>query len=66
MINDSERGFIVPVRNALALVEKLQWLYDHPVERKLMGQKAIQVANNLTWSRYGKRLLSVYEQLWTQ
>lgn len=66
MVSESESGFVVPVRNALALQERLQWLYDHPVECKLMGQKAIQVANDLTWSRYGERLLSVYDQLWTQ
>ncbi|MBK7917797.1 MAG: glycosyltransferase family 4 protein [Chloroflexi bacterium] len=66
MVREGIDGFIVPIRNVTALQEKLQWLYDHPQERKMMGQQAAQQAKQYTWEKYGQQLLLVYEHILSQ
>jgi len=37
---DGETGFIIPVDDADALIQRLAWLLDHPEQRRRMGQAA--------------------------
>ncbi len=41
---DGENGFLVPVKNVEALVDKMNWMIEHPQERLKMGKKSRQIA----------------------
>lgn len=42
IILEGETGLIVPARSADHLLQAMQWMADHPEERKAMGRKARQ------------------------
>lgn len=63
MVRNGIDGFIVPIRSADALTEKLVWLHEHPQERRAMGMQAAQQVLRFTWARYAERLLSAYGAL---
>jgi len=42
LLIDGETGFIVPVQDAKAIADKIQWLYDSEENRQTMGNKAQQ------------------------
>lgn len=56
-------GFIVPIRDAKAITEKLQLLYQNPGLRQRMGRAALQRVKEFSWDRYGDRLIKVYEEI---
>ncbi|WP_339136095.1 MAG: glycosyltransferase family 4 protein [Candidatus Electrothrix sp. GW3-4] len=39
-----ENGFLVPVRNAEALAERMTWFIEHPEEWKRMGKRSREIA----------------------
>jgi glycosyltransferase involved in cell wall biosynthesis len=56
IIEDGRNGFIVPVRNAEAIKEKLMWLYQHPEQLRVMKeQAAVSILDRFTWKAYGSR-----------
>jgi glycosyltransferase involved in cell wall biosynthesis len=57
---DGDHGFVVPIRDADALAEKLLWLYDHPEEARGMGLRGREYAQQFTWSRYAGEVMDVY------
>jgi len=53
---EGEEGFVVPIRDALALKEKILFLYENPDALKSMGEKAKKrVSTGFTWDDYGAR-----------
>jgi glycosyltransferase involved in cell wall biosynthesis len=60
-VREGVDGFVVPIRSPDAIAEKLQWLLDHPAERREMGRSAREQAERLPWERYGAELLRAYE-----
>lgn len=61
IITDNEDGFIVPIRSAEAIAQKLNLLASN---RKLlleMSQAALQKASQYTWERYGKCLVETIQ-----
>lgn len=66
LIRDGDNGFIVPIRDARAIAERLEWMYAHPVETFAMGLRARQaVANGFSWEDYRERTLKLYRSLET-
>lgn len=64
LFTDSVEGFVVPVRDPIAIREKLQWLLDNPVQRKEMGEAALRRVNSLGgWDAYGERCLVMYREV---
>lgn len=62
LITDGREGFIVPIRDIHRLKEKILYLYEHPDERKGMGESAHKrVSENFTWRAYGTRILAAYQ-----
>ncbi len=57
IITDGVEGFIVPIRDAEALQEKLEWCYQNPEKLASMGVAARRRAEYLTWERYRQKLL---------
>jgi len=60
---DGEHGFVVPIRSADAISEKLQWMYDHPDEARAMGTRGREYVQGFTWSRYADSVIDVYRGL---
>ncbi|MCM1984603.1 glycosyltransferase family 4 protein [Lyngbya confervoides] len=63
IITDGIEGFIVPIRDSLALQEKIEWCYEHPTELAAMGQAARKKAEQLSWSRYQTQLANTVQSL---
>jgi len=59
VVRDGLDGFIVPIRDAMALADRLQQLLEDRALRDKMGAAARQRAREFTWDRYGERLLEV-------
>ena len=59
VVRDGVEGFIVPVRDASALADRIQQLVQDRQLRDQLGAAARQRAWEFTWARYGERLLSV-------
>jgi glycosyltransferase involved in cell wall biosynthesis len=56
-------GFIVPVRDADALTERLQFMADHPDERAAMGQRALTKVRGFSgWHTYGEEAMRIYTE----
>lgn len=63
MVLDGEEGFIVPIRDVEALMEKILVLYENRELRELMGKKARQRAEMFTWENYRQRLAKIVQEL---
>jgi glycosyltransferase involved in cell wall biosynthesis len=61
LVRDGVEGFVVPVRDAAALAERLQQLIEDRPLRQRLGAAARRRALDHGWSRYGERLLSALE-----
>jgi len=58
VITEGVDGFIVPIRDANALKERILRLYEQPELRKSMSRAALTKAKSeLSWDRYGDRLV---------
>jgi len=58
VVRDGTDGFIVPIRDALSLADRIQQLLEDRALRERMGVAARQRAWEFTWAHYGDRLLS--------
>jgi glycosyltransferase involved in cell wall biosynthesis len=57
ILREGVDGFIVPIRNAERLAQKILWLYQNPEARLVMGQNArARVETMFTQAHYGERL----------
>jgi glycosyltransferase involved in cell wall biosynthesis len=62
LFTDGKEGFIVPIRDPVAIREKILYLYEHPEVREAMAQAARKRVQRLGgWDEYGNRTLSMYE-----
>lgn len=61
MVEDGRDGFIVPIRDPDAIIEKLQYFMDNPLEVRRMGHNARITAEKYSWSKIEK----MYEALFT-
>ncbi|MGB9380467.1 glycosyltransferase family 4 protein [Candidatus Binatus sp.] len=63
LFNDGVEGFIVPIRDAAAIREKILALYENPPMREQMGEAAIARVRKLGgWDDYGVRAADYYMQ----
>jgi glycosyltransferase involved in cell wall biosynthesis len=53
---DGQEGFIVPIRDVEALMDRIERLYRDPALRVAMGEAARKRANEFTWTHYRARL----------
>jgi len=63
VIRDGVEGFIVPIRDAPALRERLLFLYGRDAERRRMGEAARAKALEYSEDAYGDRLVQAYGRL---
>ena len=57
LLTDGEDGFIIPIRDEISIVEKLQILINHPAELRAMKAAALRKASMLTWAGYRSNLV---------
>jgi glycosyltransferase involved in cell wall biosynthesis len=56
IIQSDDNGFVVPVRDPMAIAEKLDWAFHHPDQLTEMKHKAAEsISNEFTWDAYGNR-----------
>lgn len=59
LIRDGRDGFVLPIRSADAIREKLEWMYLNQDKAKQMGESAShRVSTGFTWDDYGDRYFS--------
>jgi glycosyltransferase involved in cell wall biosynthesis len=63
IIEDGREGTIVPARDAGALADALQSLYEDEPRRRAMADAAVATARRWTWDAYGDRVVSAYADL---
>lgn len=63
LVRHKREGLIVPAGDAAALRDALEWLHDHPRERRRMGAAARRQALRYPWTRYEKGVVRACERL---
>jgi glycosyltransferase involved in cell wall biosynthesis len=64
LFSDGVEGFIVPIRDPLAIRDKVEWMIGHPTERADIGAAALQRVKGLGgWNRYGEQCLAMYREI---
>jgi glycosyltransferase involved in cell wall biosynthesis len=64
LIDDGETGYLVPVRDAEALADRMAHLLMHPDHANAMGEAGRRrIENNFSNEAAGERFLDVYDQL---
>jgi starch synthase len=59
VIDDGVNGYIVPIRDADAIADRLRALAADPGLRARMGTAARETAERFDWSRYGERIVGL-------
>lgn len=63
-IKDGETGCIVPMKNAQAIADKIEWLIENPKERDRIGRNAAEMMRKAyTWEKYAENVKTIYEEL---
>jgi glycosyltransferase involved in cell wall biosynthesis len=64
LFTDGQEGFVVPIRSATAISDKLQTLADHPALRETMSRAAIARTTSFSgWTQYGDRFYGLLREL---
>lgn len=63
LTKDGEDGFIIPIRNVEALMEKLLYFYENRAAAKDMGMVARENIQPYTWDKYKATLIDTYRKL---
>jgi glycosyltransferase involved in cell wall biosynthesis len=58
VVDDGINGFVVPIRDAGAIIDRLRYLHSHPAVRKQMGRAARARALEFSWLEFGRRFLN--------
>ena len=65
VFTDGVEGYIVPIRDADAIRERILFLYENPDVRDEMAQAAQRrIQSGGGWSRYGETALETYRERW--
>lgn len=63
-ITDGETGCVVPMKDPLAIADKIEWLNRHDADRERIGRAAARlIRENYTWDKYAENVKKVYEEL---
>lgn len=63
VIRNGKEGFIVPIRDAKALREKIQYFYDNRQDIAKFGKQGRALAKRYTWEHYQRDLLRFYQKV---
>lgn len=63
VVTDGQDGFVVPIRDATAIIERLRLLHDDADLRVRMGAAARLRAEDFGWARYRRRVVDTVSDL---
>lgn len=64
LFQDGLEGFIVPIRDASAIAERMQWLADDPARQQQMSAAGLERIKYLGgWDTYGDAMLNLFTEL---
>jgi len=63
VVTDGEEGFVVPIRDADAIAQKIAYLYEHEAERRRMAEAAEARARQFSWRLYGEHMVACYRRV---
>ena len=58
LVDDGVNGFVVPIGDADAIKEKIEWFADNKDKILYMGEKAQEKVSKYSWSNYEKNIVS--------
>ena len=61
LVQDGVNGYHVPVRDPVALADRISQILNHPEERLQLATHAAETAREYAWSRIADRLITVFE-----
>jgi len=56
-------GFIIPIRDSRAIMEKIYYFYENSRVIEVMGANAVESIKHYTWQRYRDNLIETYNKL---
>lgn len=63
-ITDNETGCVVPMKDSVAIADKVEWLVSNPEERIRLGKNAAKMMReNYTWEKYAANVKRIYEEM---
>ena len=60
LVRDSLDGYIVPIRDAQSLAERIEFYYKYPQRALEMGRNGRERIAAFSWERYGEELVKAY------
>lgn len=63
IIDEGKDGFIVPIRDAEILRQKIEWCIENPQSVSIMGDAAKNKAQQYTWERFDQNVIQFYEKV---
>lgn len=63
IVSDAQNGFIVPIQDADAIANKMQWFINNREEIPRMGQNAMKTVSELTWDNYYKQVAAAIGEI---
>jgi glycosyltransferase involved in cell wall biosynthesis len=63
IITDGADGFVVPVKDEAAIVDRVEFLYLNPQKRDEMARQALEKAKQFSWDAYGEKLANLINSL---
>jgi glycosyltransferase involved in cell wall biosynthesis len=63
VVRDGVDGFIIPIRNQVALKQRLLFLYENRDAARAMGEAARKRVGDFSWETYESRLIDIYREL---
>jgi glycosyltransferase involved in cell wall biosynthesis len=61
VVRDGQDGFVIPIRDAAGLAEKIETLLRFPDRIAALSESAVRRAQEFSWEAYGRRLVSAIE-----
>lgn len=62
VIEEGRDGFVIPIRSAEALADRISFLADRPALAAEMGNAALRKSANYSWDSYGARIARLYKE----
>lgn len=63
-ITDGVDGLIVPMKDAVAIADKIEWLASHEEDRARLGRCAARlIQTKFTWENYAENMGNIYEEM---
>lgn len=64
LFSDGREGYVVPIRDADALAERMQQLADYPEKRTAMARRALERVQKIGgWRDYGEKAMAIYHEV---